>query len=422
MKIKVRINNKALIAIGIIIVFIIAFIIVGNIIKPSSAKIAPTANEKATSELNANKVYDESTDISLATISSSKNDYSAILVKDEAVVTLRESNIKKYNGLISDHTKQEETGLNSTIAVSYGSKLKITDTKIETTTDYTNGIYASGPKAKVELIDSDILGYGTYSNGIVSSTSSHIEVQHSNITTKFKYSPAVIVTDEKGKVDLMNNVMLETNGNSSPLFKSSGTITMTDSTGNADGSRFAILNGGNVSITNSTLKSAGANDTEEEKASGFQIKGKDKETTLKIKDSSVNINPQKPYFNYASVFDIIETKANITLNNVQLYYGSNNIISMTNSDVKLNLEKQSIKGNIKIDEKSKLSINLKNSSLETSLNTLNTNNNISLSLDNTSTLILNSNIYVKEFNNENKDNNNIILNGYNIFVNGTPIY
>lgn len=423
MKSKIRINKKVLIALAIIIIFIIAFIIVINLVKPSSAKIAPTKDEIATTKLKANKVYDENIDIKLATISATKNDYSAILVKDEAVVTLRESFINKYSGIISDNTKQEEYGLNSTIAVAYGSKLKITDTKIETSTEYTNAIYVSGPKSKVELIDSNITSFAVYSNGLVSSTNGHIAVQHSDIITKFRYSPAIVVKDEKGKIDLQNNVMLETHAGDSPLFKSSGTITMTDSTGSAYKSRIGILTGGNLTITNSTIKAAGKSDNtqEDEIAAGFIIKGTDKETNVNIKNSSININDQNHYFDNTTMFDIANTKANISLDKTQLYFGSGKLLNITNSNTTLNLDNQTIKGSITIDEPSTLSINLKNSSLETQLNSLNINKNIKLSLDNNSKLILTGNIYVKELNNKNKDNTNIVFNNYKLFVNGTPI-
>ena len=421
MKIKVDLNKNNIIAITIAIIIIVFVIILSNVGTPKTSKIYPTENEVATSKLKANNIYDKNTDISLATITSSKNDSSAILVKDSAIVTLRESSIKKYNGLISDKNKQEEIGLNSTIAVSYGSELKITDTSIETTTDYTNGIYVSGPKSFVQLIDSNINGFGLYSNGVVSSTSGNIEIEHSQITTKFKFSPTVVIKDSKGKVKLKNNVMLETNGSSSPLFRSAGTIIMSDSTGSANASRFAVLNGGNVTISNSTLISGGANDTEEEKPSGFLITGKGKETTLKLNKSSININDKMPYYNSAILMDIKDTKANILLDNSQLNFGSGKVLAISNSDVSLELNNQSLKGTIDIDDNSKLKIDVKNSMLEMSFNSLNTNKNISLNLDETTTLILTGNIYVKELNNKNKENSNIIYNNYNIFVAGTPI-
>jgi hypothetical protein len=120
---------------------------------------------------------------------------------------------------------------------------------------------------------------------------------------------------------------------------------MSDSTGSANASRFAVLNGGNVTISNSTLISGGANDTEEEKPSGFLITGKGKETTLKLNKSSININDKMPYYNSAILMDIKDTKANILLDNSQLNFGSGKVLAISNSDVSLELNNQSLNSN-----------------------------------------------------------------------------
>ncbi|MGN1370696.1 MAG: hypothetical protein ACI4XM_00235, partial [Candidatus Coprovivens sp.] len=130
---KLNLSKKNIIIIIslITLTIIIALIALIIIIQPKKAKIVPNTEETETSELQAHKVYDKNTDITFLTVDASKSDYSGILVKEGAIVTLRDSSIKKYNGTTSIPSKSEEIGLNSAIAVSYGSQLKITNSKIE---------------------------------------------------------------------------------------------------------------------------------------------------------------------------------------------------------------------------------------------------------------------------------------------------
>ena len=158
---KINLSKKNIIIISIIII-VFALIIIGilSLLEQNYAQVVPTKEEQETSELLSHKVYDDDTDISLATLTSTTDDYSALLIKNGAIVTLRDSTVNKYEGFISDKTKLEEIGLNSVIVVSYDSELKVTNSKIESSIEYTNGLYASGKKTKAYLIDSDINGYG----------------------------------------------------------------------------------------------------------------------------------------------------------------------------------------------------------------------------------------------------------------------
>lgn len=417
---KLKINKKYLLISLIIITFIAITITILICLKPHTSKIVPNSEERATSQLSAHEIYDKNKDINLATIDASKNDYSALLVKDGAIVTLRDSSIKKYNGLISDSSKLEEIGLNSTIVVSYGSQLKITNSKIETSVDYTNGIYVSGQKTKTYIIDTNINGYGIYNNGVVVATSGYLEMEHSNILTKFKSSPAIVVKSHKGQT-VLNNVMLETTGGSSPLFKSSGTISITDSTGTANGSRFAVLNGGTLTVKSTTLISAGASNNDTEEASGFQITGKEHENIINLTDSSLNINSKMPYYKTAIMFDIKSATSTLNLKNSQLNYGSNKLIKLADSELTINCDNQTLDGDFELDKTSNLNINLKNNSLIMGAISSDSRNNVKLNLDSTSKLILTEDTYLKELTNEITDNANINFNNHKLYVNGIEI-
>lgn len=417
---KININKKNIIIISLVsLTIIIAIIALIIVIRPKKAQIVPNTEETETSKLQAHNVYDKNTDLTFLTVDASKSDHSGILVKEGAIVTLRDSSIKKYNGPTSIPSKSEEIGLNSAIAVSYGSQLKITNSKIESTVEYVNGIYASGQKTKVSLIDSEIKNYAVHNNGAVVATSATLELEHTDIITKYPHSPAILVKSKYGNATL-NNSMLETNGSSSPLFKSSGTLTIENSTGTANGSRFAVLTGGKLTIKNTTLISAGASNDDEELASGFLIRGKEP-TDIVLKDSSLNINSKLPYYKTAILFNILDSTTTLSLTKTQLNYGSNKILKMSNSEVNINCSNQTFQGDIELDNKSKLTINLKENSLLMGEINNNQNNNIIINIDDTSKIILIKDLYIKELNNKRKDNSNINFNNHKLYVNGEAI-
>ncbi len=416
---EIKKDKRYLLLIIPIVIFIIGVITILVLINPDTSTLIPNKEEQETSELNAHKVYTENKDLSLITVNGANQDHSAILVKNGAFIALRNSSVTKYDGTISKPEDSERIGLNSAIVVSYGSELKMTNTKIETSMEYTNGIYLSGKKAKVNVIDSNINSYGLYNNGIVVGSNASLSMEHSTITTKFKYSPAIVVKDKSATASIMK-LMLETNGSSSPLFESKGKVTMQDSTGSANGSRFAVLEGGELTIKKSTLIGAGANDSDSELPSAILIKGENK-TTINISESSLNINSKMPYYNSASIFDINDTKAIINLKNTQINYGSKKIVTSKSSEITLNCDNQVLEGGFELDKDSTLNVSLKNNSiLMGSINTK-TDTKIKITLDSTSKLILLEDTYINELENENESNTNIKFNNHRLYVNGKMI-
>ena len=91
-------------------------------------------------------------------------------------------------------------------------------------------------------------------------------------------------------------------------------------------------------------------------------------------------------------------------------------------DVTLNMTKQSVKGNIEVDEISSLIMNLKtNSYYEGAINSSNSAKSIKLSLDKTSKIKLTSDSYVSSLTDEDESYSNIDFNGYKLYVNGKVI-
>ena len=94
---------------------------------------------------------------------------------------------------------------------------------------------------------------------------------------------------------------------------------------------------------------------------------------------------------------------------------------MSNSEVNINCSNQTFQGDIELDNKSKLTINLKENSLLMGEINNNQNNNIIINIDDTSKIILIEDLYIKELNNKRKDNSNINFNNHKLYVNGEAI-
>lgn len=416
-KLKKIDNQKVLIG-GIILIFIIALITIMLILSPKKATIIPTDEEKETSLLSADNVYEKDIEVNLATINPTKEDTSGVLIKDGASVTLRDSVITKDNGSTSIENKSLEVGLNSAMIVSYGSEAKLTGSKVENSVEYSNAIFISGQKTFLSIIDSNINTTAFKSSGIVIATSAKLEIEHSNITTKFKSSPAIIVKEKEGEAKI-NNSYFETNGLASPILKSKGKIEITNSTGSANGSNFGLIEDGSVNLSNVTLIASGASDKDNLLPSGFNIIDTTSLSSLTISNSSLNINSKLPYYKSAVMFQIGNAETKINLNNVQLNFGSNKLSNITNSTLILNCNNQNLEGIIELDSTSKLEINLNNNS--TYQGHIIDGENIKITLDSSSKLILTEDIYIKELTNEDYSNSNIIFNNHKIYVNGASI-
>lgn len=414
-------KSKKTIIIAVALILILLVLGYIFLFKKDNNQIIPTETEEITSNLNASDVYISSKDVSLATINPTKPDQSGLLVKNRAVVTVRDSKIFKQMGETSDSTNITETGLNSATVVSYGSEVKFTNTKTETTIDYANGLFISGEKAKANLIDSEIQTYGYGSNGIVVSTKGYLETNHVTIITKVKAAPAVVLTHNQSTALLTENTMIETNGSSSPAFKTKGTLTGKSISVTSNGSRIAEIEGGIFTLNDSMLIANGAPNNPKENPSAFLIEGE--ESTIKITNSNININRRMPFFDTAIIFDLNNaTNSNITLKNTTINQGSKQLMNLTNSKATFNADSLQINGGITLDNNSSITINLKNNTLLMgNINKDNTSKNVTLKLDKTSKLILDSDTYVTALENENPDNSNIICNNYKLYVNGVSI-
>ena len=410
-------NKKILITsliILVILIFICTIIIFLNINKD---KLVPTAEELKTTELQAKDVVSISKIERYASQDSSKNDESVYLVKDEAMLTLRNSSVSKY-GDTTNLNNTKNLGQNAALVTSYNSISQIYNSNITTDGEGASGIYGHGQKSSVEIADTSIETLGSSSSAIIAAFHSQINGRNLTINTKSKSSPALETITEDSSITIEDST-IETNSSASPIIYAQGTLTLKNTTGTANGSRIAILKGNaNVTLNQVTSIVSGGSGEENFKESGILIYGNESDhATFTALNSSLNINQSLPYYNIAPLFIISNTKATINLTNTPLNYGSNIFINITSSKVNINLKKQTIEGDIIGDAKTKLKLTLKDNS---SLNSI-IPSNTDLSLDKTSSITLKQDTYLNSLNNDDETNSNINFNNYKLFVNGHEV-
>ena len=378
----------------------------------------PTEDDLKPINYNAVKIANNSEIINFGSCTSKNQDENCYLIVNEAMITLKNSKVEKIDGDTTNLKDSINTGQNSAILGTYGTYAKVLNSTINTSADGANAIYINGTHAEGEINDSIIETLKTNSAGLVATNNGYIKGNHTTITTKVKYSPAIRVLDEESEIELTNTT-LETNGSSSPIIDSNGKIYLTESTGTANGSRIANLkDNANIVINNSSfIVSGGSDDEYDYSAILITSDNKNKNCIFQSINSSLNINKNLPYYNLASFIIIDKSNAEIDLENTSLNFGSNKFLKATDSKITFNLKKQVIHGGIELNN-STLQMNLSaESSYTGSLN----DNNVSIYLSKDSELNLTGDMYIKELKNDDETNNNISLNGYHLYVNNELI-
>lgn len=408
-------NKTKKLIITLILIVVIA-LIVGFIFLyfHKKDKIIPTEEELKPTEYKSVKLENASEIVNYGSCTSTNPDEVCYLVINESMLTLKNGKVTKEDGDTTNVDDSINNGLNSAILGTYGTYTKIEETSINTNADGASGVFINGTKAEGELLNTVINTLKTNSPGVVVANNGFLKADHLTITTKVKTSPAVRVTKSNGTIEIEKS-MLETNGNSSPIVDAEGKVTITETTGTANGSRIAnIKNNGNVTINNSSMLISGATDSEHsESAVLFTSDKKDSKNIFQSINSSLNINQNLPYYNIAYIFVADNSTTEIDLENTLFNYGSNKFLKGTNSNITINLKNQIIYGLIEL-ENSNLQMNLiENSSYTGTF----IDNNTFVYLSKDSELNLTGDMYIKELNNDDKSNSNITLNGYHLYVN-----
>ncbi len=416
----------------IILTAVITFVSLNIKTETKSSNVTYTASKEITTD----------TTVTSGTYSSSKSDENAIIV-DGSKSTI--SNIKvNKTGNSNSGDNSNFYGNNSAILAKNKANLTLKNITVTTKADGANGVFSYGGSATtnnsssdgttVNISDSKITTTGDNAGGIMTTGGGKTNATNLIITTSGT-SSAAIRTDRGGGEVTVNKGTYTTNGKGSPAIYSTANISVKNAKLISNVSEGVVIEGKNtVTLNNCTLtdtnsKLNGKSTTYKnifiyQSMSGDASEGT---ATFTSKNSTIITNKGDSFY-------VTNTSAEINLENNKIVNNdkSGNFLriqkdSWGNSgsnggDVILNMTKQSVKGNIEVDEISSLIMNLKtNSYYEGTINGSNSAKSIKLSLDKTSKIKLTSDSYVSSLTDEDESYSNIDFNGYKLYVNGKAI-
>lgn len=394
----------------------------------SSSSVETTGATTVTDEQTLNGNYGTAT-----------ADESAIKVSDGGNATIENSTITK-SGDSTNTENSEFYGVNSGVLTTSNSTTKIKNSNITTSAKGANAVFATGTDAKVYVSNTTIKTTGERSaRGLDATYGGYIEADNVTIST-VGGSCATLATDRGEGTVIARNSKLSTKGAGSPIIYSTGNIKVENTTGTATGSQMCVIEGKNTAtITNSTLSCNGTGNRNNVDQAGVMIyqsmsgDAGEGTGTFNATGSTLEILSSSSEYKTAPFFFVTNTKAVINLENNTLKYGSGLLLKVgatsewgssgsNGGEVTLNAKKQTLIGNIEVDNISTAEINLKeSSSLKGAINNSNTAKEIKLTLDSSSTLTLTGDTYVTSLTDEDTSYSNINFNGYKLYVNGTVI-
>ncbi len=398
-------------------------------------------NNNSTASYSAVKEITTDEDITDGKYESTSKDENAISVSGDVKSTLSSITVSK-TGDSDGGDNTSFYGTNSAIIAKGGANLTIKNATITTDATGANGVFSYGGSATtnnsssdnttINISDSKITTSKDNSGGIMTTGGGIMNATNLTITTKGT-SSAAIRSDRGGGVVTVNKGTYKTTGKGSPTIYSTADITVKNATLTSTSSEGIVIEGKNsvklenvnLTDTNNTLN--GQSTTYKniflyQSMSGDAAEGV---AVFTSKNSTITTNKGDSFY-------VTNTTATINLENNKIVNNDKdgNFLRIQKDSwgksgsnggvVTLNLTKQEVEGNIVVDSISKLTINLTNSQLKTSINNSN-EGEVSLILDKDSILTLTGDSYVKTLTNSDSTNSNINLNGYKLYVNGVEL-
>ena len=433
-----------------IIIYIMSTIILTTIFVTINAYFATKTlsnNQSSFEPSNNNSVTysasEEITDdktITSGNYTSTKSDENALIVTSKSNI----SNIKVTKTGDSTSTDANSFyGNNSAILAKDGATLTLDNITVTTSAKGANGVFSYGGSATTNNTNSDgttiniknskITTKADSSGGLMTTGGGTMNATNLQITTKGT-SSAAIRSDRGGGTVNVEKGTYKTSGQGSPVIYSTANITVKDATLTSTSSEGVVIEGKNsvalenVTLTDTNNKLNGQSTTYKNIFLYQSMSGDASNGTATFTAKNSNIITNK-----GDTFYITNTKATINLTNNKITNNDKNgnfLRSQKDSwgqtgsnggDVTLNMTKQKAKGNIVIDAISTLTMNLKSSSYEGTINGDNTAKTIKLTLDKTSSIKLTGDSYVTSLDNEDSTNSNIDFNGYKLYVNNKAI-
>ena len=385
-------------------------------------------NNANVSHNGVTEIYSDTTN-NLQTYSSTEGSQNALLVTNG---TSKISNAKITKSGNSNDENSDFYGTNAAVLVK-NSTLNIDGGSFTTNGSHANGVFAYA-NGTINLTNTNIKTTSNNSGAIMVTGGGKLNA--TNVTAETDgNSSAPIRSDRGGGTMIVNGGKYTANGIGSPVIYSTANVTVNNATlistksegAVVEGKNSITLNNVNLTDTNTTLN--GNSETYKnifiyQSMSGDADEGL---ASFSAKDSTITTNKGDTIF-------VTNTKATISLTNnkiinndstgafLRIQSGKWGRSCSNGGDVTLNVNNQTINGNIFVDNISTLNMKLTNGSNYTGkINGNNTAKNITLSLDSTSKITLTGDTYVTNLEDADSSYSNIKFNGYKLYVNGIAI-
>ena len=221
--------------------------------EPPEGDAGPGGQESASCSLKGSYTLSAKTaKISDETYSSNNKDTSAIVVKDNAVLTL--NNVKiETSGNTSSQEKSSFYGLNAAVVVTQNSSATLVGGYVSTTGAGANAVFATGKNAKISLSNVKLTATGDGGHGVMATRGGSVVMKNVDIETSRERAGAIATDRGSGTIKVTGGTVT-TSGKGSPVIYSTGDISATGLTGEALGAEVAVIEGSNsITLNNCTL-------------------------------------------------------------------------------------------------------------------------------------------------------------------------
>lgn len=433
------------------ITIFILFVLILTCAITAAASIVKLPNKDQTMDMNgnqninynsANEITNDQT-VNNQNFNSTTADENAVTVSGKINVTMNDSKITKTGDSNGGDTTSFY-GTNSAIIAKDGATLTINNSTIETNANGANGVFSYGGSAKTNNTSSDgttiniknstIVTEKDSSGGIMTTGGGTTNAENLTIKTS-GMSSAAIRSDRGGGTVVVNKGTYSTSGQGSPAIYSTADITVKSATLISTTSEGIVIEGKNkvtlekVNLTDNNIKLHGQSTTYKNIFLYQSMSGDADEGVAEFTSKDSTITTEK-----GDTFYITNTTAKIKLENNKIINNDpeGNFLRAKNDswgnsgsnggNVTLEMNNQSVEGNIVIDEISTLKMSLSSKSVYVgNINSNNMAKEIELSLDKNSKIKLTADSYVTKLTDADKSYSNIDFNGYKLYVNGKAI-
>ncbi|MBR6380210.1 MAG: hypothetical protein IKS07_00860 [Lachnospiraceae bacterium] len=387
---------------------------------------AAQATETSQAERTADTDASEATDYEL--IVNSADGEHAITADAETAAYTR---VRVEKTGEADGDEADFYGENAAIFATNGAELTLTDIQVDTDGTHANAVFSYGEGTTVNISDSTITTGGNCSGGLMTTGGGTMNARNLQISTSGN-SSAAIRSDRGGGTVTVTGGDYETSGKGSPVIYSTADITVSDANLTSTASQGVVVEGKNSVTLNDVTLTACNNTKNSDKSDYYQavmiyqsMSGDADEGLASFTMNGGSLTNQN-----GDIFFVNNTRASISLNGASIVNEDSNGVFLRAAAagwgsegsngglVDLTAAGQVIDGNMLVDEVSVLNLYLTDGSAFCgAINPDGASGQVYAELTDGSVWVLTADSYISSLT---CDADSIDLNGYTLYVNGTP--